>query len=362
MSTDKSQGESPKASQAPRPARARGVLRVAVLVGLLGLALGAVGALALTSAPQSDAADGASVVVGGVVDVTARAFDDQQSVDAVPDIAKERTVASPTSGVLREQQCEVGSVVASGQAPFLLDDQRVLALHLDTPLWRDLDVGAKGDDVSALQSELGRLGYAGVDVDGAYGKITAAAVRHLWNDAGVAGKHPSIPFDHVVWLPQTQVTVATCPLEIGQNVGQGEALFTTGGGLTSLTLSLPEGSVSGQWEAVVDDTTVTVPDDGVISDQAFLAAFEKTRRYLGYVDDPSAGLKADIRLVATIQVASVPASALYALSADQGCVMSGGAPLAVRVVASEFGQTLVASDPLPMSVQAAPGEDAPACG
>ena len=362
MSTDQTKPEAAKVSQTPQPARSRGVVRVAVLVGLLGLALGAVVALALTSAPQSDAADGASVVAGGVVDVTARAFDDARSVTAVPDIATERTVASPTSGVLREQQCEVGSVVASGQAPFLLDDQRVLALHLDTPPWRDLDVGVKGDDVSALQSELVRLGYAGVSVDGAYGQGTAAAVRRLWNDAGVAGKHPSIPIDHVVWLPQTEVTVATCPLESGQNVGQGDALFTTGGGLTSLTLALPEGSQSGQWEAVVDDSTVAVPDDGVIKDPAYLAAFEETRRYLSYVDDPSAGLKADISLVATIQVASVPASALYALSGDQGCVISGGAPLAVRVVASEFGQTLVASDPLPMSVQVAPGEDAPACG
>jgi|GEM_PF-479499 len=362
MSTDKSQGEAPNASQVPTPSRVRGVVRVAVLMGLLGLALGAGVALALTSAPQPDAADGASVVAGGVVDVTARVFDDARSVTAVPDIAKERTVASPTSGVLRAQQCEVGSVVASGQAPFVLDDQRILALHLGTPPWRDLDVGAKGDDVTALQSELVRLGYTGVAVDGVYGNGTAAAVRHLWNDAGVAGKRLSVPFDHIVWLPQTQVTVATCPLEIGQNVGQGEALFTTGGGLTSLTLALPEGSASSQWEAVVDDTTVTVPDDGVISDPAYLVAVEKTRRYLGYVDDPSAGLKADIRLISTIQVASVPASALYALSGDQGCVMSSGTPLVVRVVASEFGQTFVASDPLPMSVQAAPGEDAPACG
>lgn len=350
-------------SPVPRPTLGRGVVRVAVLTGLLGLALGAVVALALATAPQPDAANGESVVAGGVVDVTARQFDDQRSVEAVAETASERTVTSPMSGVLRQKQCEVGSVVTSGDVPFLIDDQRVLTLHLDTPPWRDFTTGVKGDDVAALQRELVRLGYDSVAVDGVYGRVTAVAVRRLWNDAGVAANQTSIPIDRVVWLPQPQVTVATCPLEIGQSVGQGDALFTTGGGLTSLTLTLPGGSASDQWEAVVgEEVTTAVPDDGVVNDADFLSAFTKTRRYLSYVEDPSTGLKVDIRLVEPIRVASVPASALYALSGAQACVLANGAPMPVRVVASEFGQTLVASDPLPSSVEVAPGEGAAACG
>src|SRR5690606_16110618 len=146
-----------------------------------------------------------------------------------------------------------------GSAPFLVDDHRVLALHTSTPLWRDLGVGSRGDDVRAVQEELTRLGHE-VEATGYYGAGTAAAMSQVWVDATGEEKVTSLALSRVVWLPDREVVAAGCPLQVGRSVAAGEVAVVAGGGLTSLALDLEAPQDDGHLVAVVaDDVTTPVP-------------------------------------------------------------------------------------------------------
>jgi peptidoglycan hydrolase-like protein with peptidoglycan-binding domain len=237
----------------------------------------------------------------------------------------------------------------------------VLALHTGRPLWRDLGPGARGEDVRAVQEELVRLGYD-VTPNGVFGAATTTAVRALWARVGVAAES-RLPFDRLIWLPEVSAVVSACPLTLGQAVSAGEVALGLGGGLESLALDLDGVPALGARTAVLSDVaSAAVPDGGVVTDPAFLAAYAQTRTYAAHLADPSSALTVQVRLTAPVPVVAVPPSALYGLAGSGGCVLVGGTPTWVQVVASELGQSLVTADPLPGEVRVAPGEDAPACG
>lgn len=76
-----------------------------------------------------------------------------------------------------------GATVASGDVVSEVNGRPVYAVESDFALYRDIGFGDEGPDVLALQEMLvdeGLLGYA----DGAYGALTAAAVRWWYWNAG----------------------------------------------------------------------------------------------------------------------------------------------------------------------------------
>jgi peptidoglycan hydrolase-like protein with peptidoglycan-binding domain len=246
--------------------------------------------------------------------------------------------------------------------PFLVDDRPVIALHTATPLWRDLAIGTHGDDVKAVQQELTRLGYPS-GTHGVFTHATASAVRRLFAKAGRPQKSGVLPVSQVIWLPATSVVASACPLQLGQRVTTTDKAFSTGGGLTSLKLQLDSVAVTGNRTAVLTGVTpAAVGADGMITDAAFLLAYSRTPLFADYRADPSKGLTVSVQLASAIKVVAVPASALYGLTGTSGCVLADGSPLAVKVVASELGQSLVTAARLPERVQIEPGEAAPSCG
>lgn len=333
--------------------------RQVVLGALVALGVGVTAGSLLVPTPRPLWAEVDGVSQASVA-VTAREFDDARAVPAAAEVAEARELVLPRSGVLRKAGCVVGATLVSGSVPFLVDDRPLLALHTSTPLWRDLAVGARGDDVLALQEELVRLGYD-VPLDSAYGQGTVTAVKALWNSVS-APKQTSMPVDQVIWLPAAEVVVSECPLQVGQRIAAGTKAVVTGGGLESLRLQL-DVPVAGERTAVASgQVTVPVPADGVVTDPAFLQAYSQTRTFADYRTDPSKGLTVQVRLTLPVQVVAVPPSSLYYLTGSSGCVLADGSPTKVQVVASELGQSLVAADPLPARVRVDPGSDAPACG
>jgi peptidoglycan hydrolase-like protein with peptidoglycan-binding domain len=322
-------------------------------VGIAAVALLAAGATAgavlLAETPPSSvtAPDGPRTAP-----VTVQTYDGTKHATATPRLAEPVALTLAGSGRVRSSACAPGAVIASGSSPFILDDRPVLALATAQPLWRDLDVGVRGQDVADLQTELTRLGYD-VTADGVFGQGTRTAVRALLTSIGLARPSGALAASDVIWLP---VTVTTCELGVGDVAGGG-AVATVGGGLVALEIGGTD-PVDG-WVARWQGTTAPIGEDRRVTDAAFLQAVSSSPLYEAVVGDGGGTLDLELALAEPLQVAVVPPAALFALAGDRGCLLAAdGDVRPVRVVSSALGQTLVVVDgEVPSEVSLDPDDD-----
>lgn len=334
-------------------ASGRTVVAIAALVGVLAASGGIAAGMMTAPTPIPDVI--ALPPGPGIVDVTPREFDDLRTVAATSKLSKSSDYTTQAAGIVRGSACKLGLKIVSGDSLLTVDGLPIVALHLDKPLWRTLERGVRGDDVADLQRELRRLGFAPRSVpdaknEGVYSAATATQVAALWKSVGV-DKQSDMPADRIIWLPSKSATVATCPVAVGAQITPGSVVFTTGGKLQSLALTLPEETQRGKRIAVLDETTAPIDDGGKIVDPAFLAAFEKSWTYKQWLEDSSAArLTVESHLTTATTVVAIPPSALYSVVPGSACVVSEGKPVAVQIVASELGQTFITADPLPRQV------------
>ncbi len=86
----------------------------------------------------------------------------------------------PAQGVVTAIPLEHGAQPRAGQPLIEINGRPVIGLPLPFPLWRDIEPGMVGKDVSALQAALGAMGvYAGPS-DGVYDGQTQAAVHAVY--------------------------------------------------------------------------------------------------------------------------------------------------------------------------------------
>lgn len=332
-----------------RPAASLATAGVAVVALVAaGVAAGAV--LLGQDAPSSVAGSGGP----RTAPVTIQTYDGARQGAATPRLAEPTTLTLGSVGRVRSSACAPGAVIASGTSPVMLDDRPMLALATALPLWRDLDVGARGSDVTDLQTELARLGHD-VTPDGVYGPGTRAAVRALMTSLGVARPSGALVASDVVWLPAPQVVVTTCEAAVGAAF-EGGALMTVGGGLVALEISGTD-PVDG-WVARWEGTSAPIAADRTVTDQAFLDAVAASPLYAALTGDDAGTVPVELALAEPVQVAVVPPGALFGLMGDAGCLVSDdGAVVPVRVVASALGQTMVSIDgAVPASVALDPDE------
>ena len=287
--------------------------------------------------------------------VSVETYDGTRGVTATPVLADPVTPTLGAFGRVRSSLCAPGVVVASGSSPLVLDDRPVLALATAAPLWRDLDVGSRGQDVTDLQTELARLGHS-VTVDGVYGPDTRAAVRAVLAGIGAVRPSGALAAGDVIWLRAPEMTVATCEVSVGDTFAGGD-VATVGGGLVALEIG-GSGPVEG-WVVRFQTATAPINPDRTVTDPAFLAAIE-TSPLLDWSQEEGAGtLELELALADPVQVAVVPPAALFGLVGDTGCLVSDdGSVRPVRVVASALGQTLVVVDgAVPDEVSLDPDDD-----
>lgn len=120
---------------------------------------------------------------------------------------------------------EVGSVVDRGQPLARVDDKPVVALLGSLPLYRELSIGAKGNDVRQLEENLAALGYGGFVVDDKFDARTAKAVKAWQKDLGIE-QTGRVSSDWVEVLPGP-VRVDSHKARVG-DPASGEALGVTG--------------------------------------------------------------------------------------------------------------------------------------
>lgn len=159
-----------------------------------------------------------------------------------------------------------GAVLERGDVLVDIDDQPVVVLYGDVPVWRNLRSGDEGPDVEQLETNLVALGYDPDDtvtVDEDFTADTASMVDRWQEDIGKDVTGRVSMGDFVVVPGPSSVTVGAT---VGQQAHSGQVLAT----LTPRTLvTTIVGGLVGEVESVIavgepiEDGTVLYVADGV---------------------------------------------------------------------------------------------------
>ncbi len=252
-------------------------------------------------------------------------------------------VASPRSGRITSMSCVAGDSLVSGASTFAIDGTPLLNLHTSTPLWRDLWLGATGEDVAALQRELARLGHS-VAETAQFDLQTWAAWDSQVAAIGGDAEYGSLALAEMLWLPAVETGMESCPAGIGQNVSQNEALVHLAAPILSAAAqNYPADLVPGARKFVLDGVDLEADESGRLT-VAGLAALSATDAFARYSQNPSdASLQAELVLTESITVYPVAPAAIAMTGGSSGCVVTtNGTSEAVTVVASKLGRSYIA--------------------
>jgi peptidoglycan hydrolase-like protein with peptidoglycan-binding domain len=333
------------------------LLAAAVLVGT-----GAAAALLVRSEPVPAVLRGAPEPTSAATGT--QSFDDPRTAQATLLISGSVPLSGHVSGTVTATACTPGRAVVSGSMIVSVDDQPVIALRTSLPLYRDLGRGDAGHDVSALQAELGRLGYD-TNTDGHYTGRTARAVTKFFRARGHSRPDGQVRLAQLAWLPDRTVTPGTCPLIVGTAVSSGTALATVPGRLRAVRLTaLPDGLVSGDRTLTLFAVNGPLGPGGTATDRRFLSAVEATpefrARQAAASSDP---LQVDLALTHPLATVKVPPAAVFALHGTKGCLQSGDRVIPVTVIGSALGASLVTlSGAVPETVNLGRAATATTCG
>ena len=132
-----------------------------------------------------------------------------QQVNVVPTVSGNRDLLGNASGTVTENWAN--GELRSGTRAYQVNDRNIVALHTATPLYRDLKVGDRGEDVRSLNDELGRLGYDSVPQSAEYNWNTGNGWRQLMvdvgNSDGVAPEDMDMRLSDTMWIPEDVVNV-----------------------------------------------------------------------------------------------------------------------------------------------------------
>ncbi|MFI2702501.1 peptidoglycan-binding domain-containing protein [Cellulosimicrobium composti] len=276
-------------------------------------------------------------------------FDDPRPVELRLSRGDDLALTVPATGRVTTSRCKAGVPMESGSSVLTVDGVPLVGLATSVPLWRDLSLGDEGEDVTALQTELARLGYE-VDTEGPLRRAALRALRDLYEQAGEKpGALDRVTIDRIVWLPAPSTSVNECLATVGSTVAAGDPVASVPGALESVTVAEPpEGLVPGDRVLVVDGTSVPVDAALAVSDPAALVQLSPLPSLQPTSTDGDAGRAgaptAQLVLAAPQAVSVVPPSALFGAADGRGCVLSDGVVRAVGIVGSQLGQSFVVVD------------------
>lgn len=122
------------------------------------------------------------------------------------------------SGTVTATTIDAGGIVQEGDVLYRLDERPVVIMKGETPAYRDLSQGSKGNDVAQLQEALRSLGYFSMKADGNFGASTTNAVKRWQKDLGLESSGQVLLGD-IVFSPSIPTRVI-----LGENVTPGQRL------------------------------------------------------------------------------------------------------------------------------------------
>ncbi|GGM51103.1 peptidoglycan-binding domain-containing protein [Dactylosporangium sucinum] len=306
-----------------------------------------VGAAVFVVVRQPDTPD--SLTGGGArseVLSTPTKVDDQRQVELVPEMRDGAAARVLRSGTLTSLDCKPGDTVRNGSFPVAVDGVRLLALSTDVPLWRDLDTGTTGADVTAVQQTLKSLG-TNVKVTGRFDEQTRRGLRTLYGKAGRTWEGSTLRRDAVVWLPPNPAAVASCEAELGQQLSAGDPILKLRSTVLAFAFkAVPKDLVAGPRILAIGDVRVPIIGYQPISGPREVAALGATEAFRAWLDaEGKIPLPASLVLAEPILALPVPAAAVAVSATGAACLQrTQGGPLAITVVGSSMGRSLVTWD------------------
>jgi multidrug efflux pump subunit AcrA (membrane-fusion protein) len=272
VSSGRAAGQPPGAVVTPGAggAHRRGRRRWVVVAGVVVVVVvaGVAGVFRTSGSPGAGAASGGYRTSTAVVE--RRSLSSQTQVSATLGFAGSYRVAGQGGGTLTWLPAE-GRVIREGQVLYRVDNGTpVFLLYGRVPAWRELAVGLTGADVTQLNRDLVRLGYAsrsdllaaGLGMD-YFSSGTASALEGLQSHLGlpVTG---SLPLGQAVFLPWA-LRVTKVDGSLGSSA---TGTVLTGTSTTAVVTINLDAAQQGEVKAG-DKVSITLPDSattpGVVS-------------------------------------------------------------------------------------------------
>ncbi len=254
------------------------LVAVAATTGLVGAGLaGAFGGAGSPGAARS-------VYRTSTAAVTRRTLVSQTQVNATLGDAGSHSVVNQASGTITALPV-VGQVERQGQVLYQVGSAPVVLLYGQVPAYRSLSEGMTGLDVTELNADLVKLGYATRTALGPrsgwdyFSSETAYALQLLQSRLGVTAPDGSLTLGQAVFLPgAVKITAMGTGVVLGGAATPGTALLTASSTTPVVAINLDAGQ---QTEVKAGDkVTVSLPDGtstpGVVSSVGTVATTDPT--------------------------------------------------------------------------------------
>jgi membrane fusion protein, multidrug efflux system len=247
---------------------------------------------------------------------------------------------------------EEGRTLEQGDVVAWIDNQPVVLLYGDLPVWREMREDTEGPDVFQLENALTELGFneneESMTVDETFSAATASVVE-TWQESIGAEDDGIVGIGEVVFST-APVRVSVLQVSVGDQVGSSTPIFTTSSDEIEVIFDLPtfeadNVEVGAQVEVQLPDLSTTT---GIVTEIATTAELSEeggdaTFPVTVELDDPSVaeGIVDAPVTVAVITdqvrgVTAVPVEALVAL-AEGGYAVEIADGSGTRLVAVEPG-------------------------
>ncbi|MET4706085.1 hypothetical protein [Frigoribacterium sp. UYMn621] len=267
-----------------------------------------------------------TVAVGSRLDAS------RQAVDVTAVTSASSQVKSATSGLVTAVKVAPNSPMVNGTPLIDVSGTTIRAYIEPSPLFRDLSVGAKGDDVSQLGSFLASLGLLpAASVSSTYGRSLAAAASAYAKSIGVT---PNGVFSaaNVAWVPADSTSVGVVKVRVGDTVGAGDVLIESAGVPTSVKFvvsgggsqkpTVPTGTLrltSGSAHVDIESLSLTPAESSSVLGLLVAATTS------GSVSATSQGSQtiysgAVLSVASPARVGVVPSGSIYLTGSDVACV------------------------------------------
>jgi len=297
-----------------------------------------VGLLVAPQRPPQDLAAGADPTTAPA---TVQEFSDSRAVTLTYRTGSDVPLMAHTAGVVTGMP---DALTATSGAPVVwVGDLPLIGLATTTPLYRDLTLGDKGNDVQALNAELARLGYDAPQST-SFTTVTRTAWTALQRACGVTSPAQGVSLSGVVWLPGASVQVQTWTFALGTPTPADGVLGVVAGGVESASVAMSDGSplLTDGRTLTVAGVTIDLPPDGIMLDAGFLAAtIGRTQSVSTDGVTYSRQAQGTIQLATPLTVLAVPPVAVFAVVGASGCLQVGQTGVPVTVVGSSMGVSLV---------------------
>lgn len=283
--------------------------------------------------------------------VTLVEFTDQRSLPLQPAFSRGTELTASAGGVVTGTACVPGERLPSGKAVLSINGAPIIALAADVPFYRDVSWGNEGPDVRSLRGALSAIGYDLAESD-AFDRHLYSALRDLQETRHMQHRDGAFHLDDVLWMPPESTQALTCDVRVGQAYTPGTTLATTASTLQSLTVVPDETRevVAGERAVQVLGVDVTIPASGVLTDPNALsqiAASPQAASQLSVSDEGLRPISGTSRLIEPLNVAAIPATAVYSIDGTRACVAADDGAHAVTMVGANLGMSLVTFDGTP---------------